>query len=209
MIEQTAISLNHSSDAAARPAAADGAAALLPTAAANENAALPDVTRLAAEAVAREKAREARARARRAERRRWLLLLAFVLALLTGLRLFATQVVRVIPGMAGVYQALGVPVTVPGFRVDGLRLRWTRGPHGSQELLIAGHVRNVSGHALPMPRITLSLRDVDGAPLYQWRIPARQARPLAAGAQVRFRSRLADVPLEAATLRARVEPHLD
>ena len=175
-------------------------------AAANENATAPDATRLAAEALAREKARQQRLKERAAERRRWLMLLVFVLALLVAMRAFAPQLVRVLPGMAGVYEALGVPVAAPGFRISNVRMRWMQGPDNAPELLISGHIANTASYALPMPHIVLVLTDAGGSEIHRWRIPRRHARPLKAGARIRFRTRLTRVPERASALRVHVVP---
>ena len=212
MIEQTASTLNLSSEAdeevltdAARETGPGVMVASVPQAA-NENDAALDATRLAAEALAREKARLARQQERARERRRWLLLLAGVLTLAVALKVFAAQVVRLVPGMAHAYHAVGMQVPLPGFEVRSLRVRWVRNEEGVPELLVSGQVLNDTRQAQRMPRIKLALLDDAGAVIYRWRISARQASTLQPGAQARFRSRLADVPEEAALVRVVVSP---
>gem|GEM_PF-6074911 len=174
--------------------------------AANENDAQAAALRLATRALAREKALERQRLAQRAERRRWLMLLVFVLLVAASLQVFAERVVRVLPGMAQVYAALGMPVQPPGWQVDSMHVRWVRSADGVPELLLHGQVRNDSGRALPMPQLALALLDDGGAVLYRWRIPVRRVQMVPAGAEARFRTRLADVPVQAASVRLHVLP---
>ncbi len=216
MIEQTGSALNLSPGALrkpqpappATPAASDVRVPVIAfPAPANENAnGVDDAARLAAEALAREKARAERHARRRRERRRWLQLLAFVIITLAALRVFAAQVVQVLPGMARLYEAAGITVQVPGFAVRGLRMRWVPGADGAQELAIGGHLYNDSRRPLPMPQIALALLDDMGREVYQWRIPQGGAGTLPAGGRARFHTRIADVPPAAVTLRLRILP---
>ena len=178
-----------------------------PPLAANENAGvLDDAARLAAEALAREKARAERRERRCLERRRWLRLLAFIVIALAGFRLFAPQIVQVSPGAARLYEAAGIAVKTPGLAVKGLRLRWVPGTDGAPELAISGHLYNETRRTLPMPRIALTLLDDSGRAIYRWRISRAAGRALPAGARARFHTRLADVPQTAMTLRLRILP---
>ena len=215
MIEQTGSALNLSPGRGPEPAlrtpspsappASQPAPALPPVA--NENPdPLNDAARLAAEALAREKARAERRERRQRERRRWLRLLVFVIAVLAALQLFAAQVVRVLPGMAHIYRSAGIVVPVPGYAVQGLRLRWVPGAQGGIELAIGGHLVNETRRPLPMPRIALALLDDMGREIYQWNIPQGAATRLPAGARARFHTRIADVPPAAVTLRLRILP---
>ncbi len=216
MIEQTGSALNLSASALrkprpvppATPAASNARVpAIAFPAPANENAnGVDDAARLAAEALAREKARAERHARRRRERRRWLQLLMFVVIVFAALRVFAAQVVQVLPGMAHLYKTAGITVQVPGFAVRGLRMHWVPGADGTQELAIGGHLYNDSRRPLPMPQITLALLDDMGREVYQWRIPQGGADTLPAGGRARFHTRIADVPPAAISMRLRILP---
>ncbi len=216
MIEQTGNALNLSASPPRKPAPENTPATTHPGGAppifafppaANENPdPANDAARLAAEALAREKARAERQARRQRERRRWLRLLLFVLVVLTSLRLFAAQVVQLLPGMAHLYKAAGVAVQAPGFAVQDLRMRWVPGADGNLELAIGGHLVNKTRRTLPMPNIALALLDDMGREIYQWRIPQGAASALPAGKRARFHTRIADVPPAAISLRLRILP---
>ena len=210
MIEQTARALNLSCEPSpcearlSRTASRDVPPSPVP-AAANENALEPDAaTRLAAEALAREKARARREKARAAERRRWLMLLVTVLALLTGLKLFAADVARLLPGASRLYQALGVRVPPPRLDMETLLVRWVPTPDGGRELAISGRIVNRTGQRVAMAPVSLDLLDPLGRSLYHWRI-GKGARVLADGAQARFHTRLGAVPARVASVRVRLK----
>ena len=205
MIKQSEAAQNLSSTT---PAAADIRPALAPEEtpfmalplAANENTGPDDAAaRLAAEALAREKARAERQRRRAAERRRWLLLLAFVLAVGSALLIFSQQVVRWLPGMATIYQKVGMNVSLPGYALKDVRLRWRQGAKG-QELVIFGRVRNDTARTVSVPVISLELLDETGTTIYRWRLPHRR-QMLPPAADARFLTRLGEVPQEAASVR--------
>lgn len=208
MIKQTANALNLSSEAPftdATPAREETPSLALP-AAANENVLeLDAATRLAAEALAREKAREKRERARAAERRRWLVLLVLMLSLVVGLRTFAAEVVRVLPGATKLYQAAGLNVSLPRLDVDALHVRWVPMPDGRHDLAISGRIVNRTGRQVRMAPVSMELLDAVGRPIYSWRI-GKNERVLANGAQARFHTRLGSVPLSAVSVRARILP---
>ena len=178
----------------------------LATTPANENALGDDdpAVRLAAEALAREQARRERAQRRAAKRRRWLILLLSMLVTLVALKLFAQEVVRLVPGAAHLYRSAGMRVAFDAWRVEGVRVRWVPTASGDLELSITGRIRNRSGQALPMPMVSLQLLNADGDPVYAWGIPPRDAAPIASGATARFHTRIAHVPRAALGLRVRV-----
>ena len=177
-----------------------------PALAANENALIvEDATRLAAEALARERARARRAAARALERRRWLALLLLLLVLLPGLKIFAADVVRILPGAARLYRLAGVPVAAPRLDVGLLHVRWAPTMGGRHELAITGRIVNRTGRDLVLAPVTVALLDARDRPLYRWRI-GKEGRRLAAGAQARFHTRLAAVPANASGIRLQVRP---
>ena len=207
MIDQLATALKQTPEDLSRPvsAGADAVVApLLPPANENDLAGDDPAVRLAAEALAREQARRERAQRRAARRRRWLLLLVAVLVTLAGLKLFAREVVRLVPGAAHLYRGLGVAVPFAAWQVEAMRVRWIPTASGDAELSITGRIRNRSGAALPMPTVSLQLLNADGAPVYAWGIPPRGAKAIASGATARFHTRIAHVPREAFGLRVRV-----
>lgn len=183
------------------------AAALLPLpAAANENGLPADdpALRLAAEALAREQARREQRRRRTQQRRRWLVLLLAMLVTLTALKLLARDVVRLLPGATHLYRQLGVSVAFDAWRVESLRMRWLPAMDGNAELSITGRIRNRSRQALPMPVVVLHLLNVDGKPIYSWRIAPRANTRIQAGKTARIHTRIAHVPRNAFSLRIHI-----
>ncbi len=181
--------------------------AFAPLGAANENDdGELDAMRLAAAALAREKAREEAEQRRARERRRWKVLLVFLALLAAGLWYFAPHVVQVLPGAATAYERLGMPVETPGLQVRRLHVRWTHSAEGTPELLVHGMLANQAGRTMAMPHVNLMLLDDAGSVIYRWRIPVNKAQQMAPGAQARFRSRLADVPATAVSVRVQLVP---
>ncbi len=103
--------------------------------------------------------------------------------------------VRVLPDLAGLYAAAGMPVNLRG--LEFRELRTTRETHDGITLLVAeGKITNVSGQELELPRIRLALVGAGGQELYAWTATASRAR-LGDGDTIPFKSRLASPPAEA------------
>jgi len=112
-----------------------------------------------------------------------------------------TAYVRMMPGLAGLYAAAGMPVNVRG--LEFRELRTTRELHDGVALLVTeGRVANVSGRELELPAIRLAALGANGRELYAW--SATAARPsLADGGTVAFKSRLASPPADAENIQVR------
>ncbi|UJQ93781.1 DUF3426 domain-containing protein [Mariluticola halotolerans] len=93
-----------------------------------------------------------------------------LLALLVGGGyFFRTEVVRLFPDLAGVYEAVGLKVNVVGleFRnVETLRAVKSRG----DVMVVSGRIQNITGQQVKVPAIVVTLCDDAGVALYSWSV---------------------------------------
>lgn len=151
-------------------------------------------------------ARRARARARKAHRLpkiaalRWplaplptaLLILVTATTLILGWR---TDIVRLAPQTASLYEKLGLEVNLRGLVFENLKV--SRETHeGIPVLAVEGEIASVARKPVEIPRLRFAVLNSHGLEIYNW--TAMPPRPLAnAGERVAFRSRLASPPAEA------------
>ena len=151
-------------------------------------------------------ARRARARARKARRLpkiaalRWplaplptaLLILVTATTLILGWR---TDIVRLAPQTALLYEKLGLEVNLRGLVFENLKI--SRETHeGIPVLAVEGEIASVARKPVEIPRLRFAVLNSRGLEIYNW--TAMPPRALAnAGERVAFRSRLASPPAEA------------
>lgn len=151
-------------------------------------------------------ARRARARARKTHRLpkiaalRWplaplptaLLILVTATTLILGWR---TDIVRLAPQTASLYEKLGLEVNLRGLVFENLKV--SRETHeGIPVLAVEGEIASVARKPVEIPRLRFAVLNSRGLEIYNW--TAMPPRPLAnAGERVAFRSRLASPPAEA------------
>lgn len=127
---------------------------------------------------------------------------AAVLLLLAGLGAglaFRTEIVRVLPDLAGVYAAIGMPVNVVGLEFsDVTTLAANRG--AERALTVTAKIRAVGGRRTAVPPVVVTLLDADGARVYEWSVnpPAPDVAP---GEVVELSAELASPPEEARQVR--------
>lgn len=105
------------------------------------------------------------------------------------------------PDLAGLYRTIGFDVNLRGLifdKVETLREM----DNGQPVLVVEGIVENVTTSYRAVPALRLALRGDDQQEIYAWSIEPRADR-LAPGETVRFRSRLASPPEQAADLAIR------
>lgn len=119
-------------------------------------------------------------------------LVAIVAAMaLIGLR---TPLVRRVPAMAAVYEAVGLPVNLAGLALRDVRARIVR--DGNRRVLVTeGEIVNIRREENHVPSLALAVRGANGLPRYSWTAPAPKTR-LEPGEAVAFRARLAAPPEE-------------
>lgn len=120
-----------------------------------------------------------------------LALAAFGLAL-PALAALREPVVRLAPGTAGLYAAIGLPVNLVGLRLEDVSST-TGEETGARVLVVEGALASDRAVAVAVPRLAYAIEDADGAVLYGW-----TAKPpvetLAPGETIRFTARLAAPP---------------
>jgi predicted Zn finger-like uncharacterized protein len=118
-----------------------------------------------------------------------IVLLLAVLGALIGWR---SDVVRVMPGTASLFAAVGLPVNLRGLALTDITT--TREAHdGATILVVQGTITNISKQPRDVPRIRFAVRNDQGAVVYTWTsLPERTA--LAPGDSEPFQTRLASPP---------------
>jgi len=123
---------------------------------------------------------------------------AAVVAAVAGALVFRDQVVRLWPGGAGLYAAVGLPADRLGLVIDQVKTQATF-QGGRPVLSITGAIRNTRDETVIAPALRVSLVDKSGKP-----IAARIARPLNArippGATRYFAIAIPDPPAGSQTL---------
>ncbi len=104
------------------------------------------------------------------------------------------SVVRLVPDLAGVFAAVGLPVNLRGLEFREVKtIREMQ--DGIPVLVIQGDVVNIVKHAVEVPRVRLAVLGPSGQELYSW-TALLQRSILADNEKVSFRSRLASPPPE-------------
>jgi predicted Zn finger-like uncharacterized protein len=129
--------------------------------------------------------------------------LVFVTAVLVAVSLltFRTSVVAAVPGLSGLYAAIGLEVNLRGLtfgQIETLR----EIDNGQPVLVVEGSLANPTKEPRDVPALRFALRDGDNQELYAWSIDPK-ATSIAAGDTLRFRTRLVAPPDRAADLQIR------
>lgn len=136
------------------------------------------------------------ARVRRSVRIAALLTLVALLGLGLVLR---TDIVRSFPSLAGLYEAIGLPVNVVGLEFHGTRTLMSFRA-GKPMMLITSNVRSIADRTVKMPPILISLVDAGGRTVYEWTVPPRVS-DLAPGESIEFSTEVATPPQAVVTVR--------
>jgi hypothetical protein len=128
----------------------------------------------------------------------WALVFFAVWGLLVGGR---AQIVRLAPGAAPLYAALGLGVNLRQMAIEKVTSRLAD-EDGRQILIVEGNIRNLAEAPRPAPRMRLSVLDATGREIYFWTAAPPKAR-LAVGETAQFRARLAAPPKEGSDVRVR------
>lgn len=129
--------------------------------------------------------------------------LVFVTAVLVAVSLlvFRASVVAAVPGLSGLYAAIGLEVNLRGLtfgQIETLR----EIDNGQPVLVVEGSLANPTKQPRDVPALRFALRDGDNQELYAWSIDPK-ATTIAAGDTLRFRTRLVAPPDRAADLQIR------
>ena len=109
--------------------------------------------------------------------------------------------VRVAPGTASLFAAIGLPVNLRGLALSDITT--TKEAHdGATILVVQGTITNVSKQPRDVPRIRLAMRNDKGIEVYSWTsLPERTT--LAPGDSQPFQTRLASPPPEGIVVEVR------
>jgi hypothetical protein len=103
-------------------------------------------------------------------------------------------VVTLLPRLAKVYAAVGMPVNLRGIGLDHVSARFEEAA-GGRFLVVEGVLHSVSRGTLDVPRLRMTLLDDNGRSVYFW-IASAGIKALAPGEAAPFRARLAAPPPE-------------
>lgn len=110
-----------------------------------------------------------------------------------------TEIVRLVPDLAGLYQLLGLGVNVIGLEFRDVRtLRALR--DGVEVLSVDARIVGISPRRVVVPPVVVTLVGAAGESLYQWSVTP-EARDLEGGEAVEFRTSLSAPPEDVATVR--------
>jgi len=131
----------------------------------------------------------------------WSGLAAFVIGFVAIAYLFRTDIVRVLPGSAGIYADLGVPVNIRGLEIRNVTFDWETNT-GKPILRVQGVIQNITNRHVTIPTIVFAFQDSAGEELYHWAERVK-ARTLPAGKQVTFATRVPSPPKAVESLQVR------
>ena len=112
--------------------------------------------------------------------------------LLVGGFVLRTEIVRVLPSLAGVYEAIGLPVNVVGLQFDDAKTLSSL-HDGKTVMQITARIRSIRGQTVSVPPVLVSLLNTDGATLYEWTVNA-EARQLDGGEILDFSTEVTSPP---------------
>ena len=127
-----------------------------------------------------------------------------ILAATMGAVAARQPLVRHLPAIAPVFQAIGLPVNLRGLELRHVTSALA-GDGAQRVLAIEGEITNVSRSQTAVPLLLLALRGNDGNAIYKWTSPAPKAT-LAAGETMQFRARLASPPENARNIIVQFAP---
>jgi len=117
---------------------------------------------------------------------------AAMAALIVGLILWRTEVVRVLPQTAGFFKLAGINVNLRNLAIEDVRVS-TETVNGAPVTVIEGSVAATGFKPAEIPRLRFVVRDASGTPVHAWNTVLEQA-VVDPGEKVAFKSRLASPP---------------
>jgi len=93
----------------------------------------------------------------------WAGMAAVMAALVIGALIFRIDIVRILPGTAGAYAAVGLPVNTVGLVIDrGSIKAQPLMKDGHAAVMVTGAIRNITEHAVAAPALRVELLNGDG-----------------------------------------------
>jgi len=125
----------------------------------------------------------------------WSTAILALIAINAGLAMWRADIVRLVPQIASLYAAIGLPVNLRGVVFSEIATRLET-QDGVQFLVVEGDIKSNSVRLAEVPRLRFAVRNAAGQEIYSWTaLPSRNV--LAPGTTMPFRSRLASPPPEA------------
>ena len=110
-------------------------------------------------------------------------------------------VVRAAPQLAGVFEAVGLPVNVRGLSLGAIESGLVE-DGANRFLVVEGEVTNITKSKATVPLIEVAVKDAEGATLYTWTTEPPRAS-LEPAELIRFRARLASPPENGRSVKVR------
>ncbi len=125
--------------------------------------------------------------------------IAGLLAVVSGGLLFRTEIVRMVPDLAGLYSAIGLRVNVVGLDFSEVTTLLSR--RGDSDVMtVNATIHAVESRRVVVPPVVVTLLGDDGKPVYAWSIAPRQA-DIEPGEVIGFSAELASPPAGARQVR--------
>ncbi|MGI9388065.1 MAG: zinc-ribbon domain-containing protein [Methyloligellaceae bacterium] len=131
----------------------------------------------------------------------WGGLASFVIILTALAYFFRVDIVRVLPGSAGLYAGLGIPVNIRGLEIRDVTFNWET-DSGTPILFVHGVIQNVTNRHVRIPTVVFAFQDNRGEELYHWAERVK-TQTLPAGKQVTFATRVPSPPKAVENLQVR------
>ena len=125
--------------------------------------------------------------------------IAVLVLIIGGGVVMRTEIVRLVPDLAGFYQVLGLGVNVIGLEFRNVRTQRAL-RDGVEQLSVEARIVGVSPRRVVVPPVVVTLLDAGGQSVYEWSVTP-SARDLEAGEAVDFATTLTDPPDGAETVR--------
>jgi predicted Zn finger-like uncharacterized protein len=117
---------------------------------------------------------------------------AAMAALIAGLVIWRTDVVRLLPQTAALYRLVSINVSLRNLTIEDVRVS-TETVNGAPVTVIEGAVASTSFKPVEIPRLRFVVRDASGTQVYAWNTVLDQT-VVNPGEKVAFKSRLASPP---------------
>jgi predicted Zn finger-like uncharacterized protein len=118
--------------------------------------------------------------------------IAAMAALIAGLIVWRTDVVRLLPQTAGFFKLAGINVNLRNLVIEDVRVS-TETVDGAPVTVIEGAISTTSFRPMEIPRLRFVVRDAGGTQVYAWNAVLEQA-VVNPGEKVPFKARLASPP---------------
>lgn len=136
----------------------------------------------------------------------WGVLTSLVILFVAMAYVFRVDIVRALPGSAGLYAGLGIPVNIRGLEIRNVTFNWET-DSGTPILFVQGVIQNISNRHVTIPTVVFAFQDGQGEELYHWAERVK-TRTLPAGKQVTFATRVPSPPKAVENLQVRfAKPH--